>query len=253
MRSFFSGSSSASNQSPAHRQPYAEGSNTEGFYDENDDLTDDSDISYEDSDPGSDSTSPSRGFPGHEPPRQPGPAAMNSSRQQMPGQFPTERGYESTGGQSLSQSTTGPPAHALQQSFPEWAMREPAQTYQTSAGSSSGFNTPQSTTSRPTLFARKPVQADSIPSQQSVPASRASIPRKPVNTAASGNRFDHARANTAPKMPARAAVGDASKKILIAVFGMTGTGKTSFIKALAGEAASHFRIGHDLESCIYPR
>lgn len=250
MHSFLSGNSSTCNQSPAYRQPYFEGSNTQSFDD--DDLTDDSDIYYEDSDAGSDSAFPSRGFPGHEPPRQPGPAAMNSSTQQMPGQFPSERGYGSTGGQSLSQSTTGPPAHALQQSFPEWAMREPAQRYQTSAGSSSGFNTPQSTTSRATSFTRKQVQTGSNPSQQSMPASRVSIPRKPVNTAAAGNRFDHAPANIIAKMPAGAPVDGAPKKILIAVFGMTGTGKTSFIKTLAGEAASHFRIGHDLESCIYP-
>ncbi|KXH64061.1 kinesin light chain [Colletotrichum salicis] len=47
----------------------------------------------------------------------------------------------------------------------------------------------------------------------------------------------------------RKPVNKPEKRVLIAVFGMTGTGKTSLIKTLAGEAASQLRIGHGLESC----
>jgi ATPase subunit of ABC transporter with duplicated ATPase domains len=42
---------------------------------------------------------------------------------------------------------------------------------------------------------------------------------------------------------------NAPKPILIAVFGMTGTGKTTLIKNLAGNAAVELRTGHGLESC----
>ncbi|KAF8853213.1 hypothetical protein BDZ45DRAFT_598912 [Acephala macrosclerotiorum] len=41
----------------------------------------------------------------------------------------------------------------------------------------------------------------------------------------------------------------AAKSVLIAVFGMTGTGKTSLIKNLAGDAAIKLKTGHGLESC----
>ena len=46
-----------------------------------------------------------------------------------------------------------------------------------------------------------------------------------------------------------AALGPYQEKIRIAVFGMTGTGKTSLIKLLAGEAAKDLKTGHGLESC----
>lgn len=62
------------------------------------------------------------------------------------------------------------------------------------------------------------------PNHRTIPGRNYSMPRKPVSKPA--------------------------KRLLFAVFGITGTGKTSFIKTLAGEAASRLRIGHDLESCI---
>jgi GTPase SAR1 family protein len=40
-----------------------------------------------------------------------------------------------------------------------------------------------------------------------------------------------------------------SKNVLIAIFGMTGTGKTSLIKSLAGARADKLQTGHGLESC----
>ncbi|CZR55997.1 uncharacterized protein PAC_05885 [Phialocephala subalpina] len=41
----------------------------------------------------------------------------------------------------------------------------------------------------------------------------------------------------------------APRSVLIAVFGMTGTGKTSLIKNLAGDSARKLKTGHGLESC----
>lgn len=40
----------------------------------------------------------------------------------------------------------------------------------------------------------------------------------------------------------------ADKPILIAVFGKTGTGKTSFIQSVTGK---EMKVGHGLESCKY--
>lgn len=39
-----------------------------------------------------------------------------------------------------------------------------------------------------------------------------------------------------------------TQPIVIAVFGQTGTGKTSFIKAVTGK---DLRVGHSLESCEF--
>jgi hypothetical protein len=49
------------------------------------------------------------------------------------------------------------------------------------------------------------------------------------------------RGNSYPKSP--------NDEILIAVFGMTGTGKTTFIEKVSGQK---LKIGHNLRSCAYP-
>ncbi len=212
MKSFFSAKSSAKRQPEANKQPqYKE-------YDDDDDddqyeSTDDSISSYEGSDSGSDSRLSSRD-PSRQEPRQLGPA-------------PAERGnYGSMRRHVPLQYTRGPAAHALQQPVPEWAMREPAQRYQNPDVASPGFNNSQIRSPTSPNHDRNPFPAEPVlPNHRSVPERNSFIPRKPVNKPA--------------------------KRILIAVFGMTGTGKTSFIKTLAGEAASQLRAGHDLESCIY--
>jgi hypothetical protein len=130
------------------------------------------------------------------------------------------------GGQAPPQFTRGPAAHALQQPVPEWGMRQPAQRYQNSDVASPGFDNSQIRSPASANYDRNPFPAEPIlPNHRSVPERNSFIPRKPINKPA--------------------------KRILIAVFGMTGTGKTSFIKTLAGEAAAQLRTGHDLESCIY--
>ncbi|KAK9775064.1 putative G domain-containing protein [Seiridium cardinale] len=217
MHSFFSAKSSA------NRQPHYE------EYDDDDDddqyeSTDGSISSYEDSDSGSDSRFPPRG-PSRQDSRQLGPAGISSSRPQMLGPAPAEQrsSYASMGRQAPPQLTRSPASHALQQPVPEWGVREPTQRYQNS-GVASGFDNSQIRSSISTKSDRNPFVAEPIlPNHRSVAERNFSIPRKPVNKP--------------------------GKRILIAVFGMTGTGKTSFIKTLAGEAASRLRTGHDLESC----
>lgn len=217
MRSFFSAKSSAKRQPAANRQPQYEEYDNGDDSDEQYESTDDSISSYEGSDSGSDSRFSSRD-PSRQESRQSGPAGMNFSRQQMLGPAPAERrSYGSMGGQAPPQFTRGPAANALQQTVPEWCMREPAQRYHNPDVVPPGFDNSQ---------IRNPFPAEPVhPNHGSVPERTVSIPRKPVP--------------------------GPGKRILIAVFGMTGTGKTSFIKTLAGEAASQLRIGHDLESCMY--
>ncbi|KAK6067745.1 kinesin light chain [Seiridium cupressi] len=217
MPSFFSAKSSA------NRQPHYE------EYDDDDDddqyeSTDDSMSSYEDSDSGSDSRFSPRG-PSRQESRQLGPAGISSSRPQMLGLAPAEQrsSYGNIGWQAPPQLTRSPASHALQQPVPEWGVREPTQRYQNS-DVASGLDNSQIRSTISTKSDRNPFLAESIlPNHRSVPERNFSIPRKPVNKP--------------------------GKRILIAVFGMTGTGKTSFIKTLAGEAASRLRTGHDLESC----
>ncbi|KAI9824186.1 MAG: hypothetical protein M1819_000897 [Sarea resinae] len=214
MRSFFSAKSSAK------RQPQYE------VYDDDSDdgqyeSTDDSISSYEGSNSGSDSRFSSKDPPRPES-RQLGPAGMNFSRQQMLGPAPAERRSDgSVGGQAPPQFTRGLAAHALQQPVPEWGMRKPAQRARNSDSASPDLdNSP----TRSPASANNPSTVEPIlPNPRSVPERNSFIPRKPVNKPA--------------------------KRILIAVFGMTGTGKTTFIKQLAGEAASQLRTGHNLESC----
>ena len=49
--------------------------------------------------------------------------------------------------------------------------------------------------------------------------------------------------------PQSSGISSTPKVNLIAVFGMIGTGKTTLIKNLAGNAAKGLRVGHGLESC----
>ncbi|KAF3808313.1 hypothetical protein GCG54_00006934 [Colletotrichum gloeosporioides] len=126
--------------------------------------------------------------------------------------------------QSPPQLTRGPVAQALQQPVPEWLMQEPAQRLQNPDDASPGFvnyqtHRPASANDNHDPFSAPPP----LPKRPNVPVPNSFIPRKPVN--------------------------QPGKRILIAVFGVTGTGKTTFIKALAGEAASQLRTGHTLESC----
>lgn len=209
--SFFSEGSSAETNPAAIRQPQYE------EYDDDDD-DDDSISSYEGSDAGSDIRLPS--------------SSRDASRQESRqlGPVPADRrSYGNMGGQAHpGQFSRGSAtaAHALQQPFPEWGMREPAERLQNPNAASPGLEnsrvrSPASANYDPDPFAAKHI----LPNQRSVPERNFSIPRKPVNKP--------------------------GKRILIAVFGMTGTGKTSFIKTLAGEAASQLRTGHNLESCMY--
>lgn len=151
-------------------------------------------------------------------------SSRDASRQESRQLGPAPAGGQAPPGQSTRGFATA--AHALPQPVPEWGMREPANRLQNPNVDSPGFESsrirsPASTNYDPDPFAAKNI----LPNQRSVPGTNFSIPRKPVNKP--------------------------GKKILIAVFGMTGTGKTSFIKTLAGEAASQLRTGHNLESCMY--
>lgn len=56
-----------------------------------------------------------------------------------------------------------------------------------------------------------------------------------------------------PRMPQSSGMNSAPETILIAVFGMTGTGKTTLVKNLAGNAAKNLRTGHGLMSCKIAR
>jgi signal recognition particle receptor subunit beta len=49
------------------------------------------------------------------------------------------------------------------------------------------------------------------------------------------------RDNSYPRSP--------NDEILIAIFGMTGTGKTTFIEKVSGQK---LKIGHNLRSCLCP-
>lgn len=225
MRSLFSANFSAKRQPVANRQPQYE------EYDDDDDdneyqSTDDSISSYGSSGSASVSRFSSRD-PSRQESRQPGPAEMNLGRQHMLGPEPAgDKSYGSMGGQALPQFTRSPAAHALQQPVPEWDIRGPAQRYQNPDVVSPSFGNSQIRSPTSTNHDCNPSLAPPIlPNHEGVPERNFSIPRKPVNKP--------------------------GKRILIAVFGMTGTGKTSFIQKLAGDAASQLRTGHDLESCMY--
>lgn len=156
--------------------------------------------------------------------RQPGPAPADER-----GSYAAYAGGAGgAGGQAPPQFTMSPlaaAAHAPQQ--PQaYGYQNP---YVASPGlDNSPIRNPASTINND----RDPFPAELVPpNQRSVPETSFFIPRKPVN-----------------KPPARA-----GKRILIAMFGMTGTGKTSFITTLAGEAAhaDRLRIGDGLESYMY--
>lgn len=215
-QSFFSAGSPAKRKPVAIRQPqYEDYGDNHDDDDDQYDSVDGSVRSYEGSDSGSDTRLPSSSRD----------ARSQESRQLGPA--PAERGiYGSMGGQATPGHFTrgsATAAHALQQPFPDWGLREPAMRYQDPNVASPGFENSR---------VRSPVSESTLPNQRSVPGGGFSIPRKPVNK---------------PRQP----VNKSGKRILIAVFGMTGTGKTTFIKTLAGEAASQLRTGHGLESCRY--
>lgn len=140
------------------------------------------------------------------------------------------------GGQAPPPQSTssGPAAHALQHPVPQWSTLNPAQRYQNpNLASPVGFNLP-----------RRPV-----------PSPASTTNSDPGNSASPAGPHDmnhRAAAETGFSVRRKPLNQPAGKRVLIAVFGMTGTGKTSFIKKAAGEVATQLQQGHDLESCVYP-
>ncbi|TVY15502.1 hypothetical protein LARI1_G005745, partial [Lachnellula arida] len=215
MRSFFSAKSSTKRQ-----QEHAE-------YDEDSqyDSSDDSTTPHHIANSGSKSKFSSRN-PYRQESQKPTSAAMSIDTQQSLEQAAAERkSYGNVEERIPAQVTRFPTAHALKQPDPKWAMKEPAQRHHNSDAASPisenlRTSSPESAASHNRN--RLPVTTN-LPIRGSKPGKKHSIARKPMNKPA--------------------------KRVLIAVFGMTGTGKTTFIKTLSGEAADKLRTGHDLESC----
>lgn len=194
-----------------------------GVYDDEDhdnddqyESHDDSISSSADSYPESDSRSSSR--------NRPQAAAGSSYFGSMRGQPPPPQS-----------TSSGPAAHALQQPVPQWSTLDPAQRSQ-----------------NPNLAS--PVASDSLP-RRPVPRPASTTNSDPNDSAspAGPNVMNHRASVTGTGFSIRRKpLNQPGKRVLIAVFGMTGTGKTSFIKKAAGEAATQLQQGHNLGSCLYP-
>lgn len=108
-----------------------------------------------------------------------------------------------------STSSGEPAAHALQQPVPQWSTLDPAQRYRNpNLASPVGFNLP-----------RRPVPS---------PASTAkSDPGNSASPAGPNGMNHRVAAETGFSIRRKPLIQPAGKRVLIAVFGMTGTGKTS--------------------------
>lgn len=78
----------------------------------------------------------------------------------------------------------------------------------------------------------------------------AAATRSPTSHSLNPNPIPSKQLPIHPKNTSSSDSSRPARRVLIAVFGMTGTGKTSLIKNLAGDAARKLRTGHGLESCM---
>lgn len=165
----------------------------------------------------------------------------------MPGNFQIQERFWPQYGQQPSERGAGTSPSTYRQTVP----RTSAPTQRRPVAESSETMGRASEQSRGFSRAPPPPPEVASGSNRSFTTAQGGAPaeRSPAGHSLNPNPIPSTRLPMHQKASSSSGASRAAKSVLIAVFGMTGTGKTSLIKNLAGDAAIKLKTGHGLESC----